>query len=187
MRRFLSIAATMIVALCVSACDGWLDVETPENKISYLTEDVNFTAESVIFKRYEGIYANYPEHANYFMELHGPKRDDGTMDAMILDLLVPKDNISPVGEYAVGYAGKYVALSHFEVYDPMTGFQYYGGCYYGLARDGYIGDYYGFLTEGKVTISELEGNYYVTVDAKSEEYNVYVHYQGPLELTESEE
>lgn len=181
MKRFLSVAAALIVALGVSSCEGWLDVENYQEPVSTLTKDVNFVAESVICKRFDNIYLNYRDYDNFSIELTS-KDNNGEKEVMILDLLLPDGTASPEGEYQVGYAGKYIALSKFDLIDPATGFQYWGGSYYGVAKDGYIGDYYGFLTEGKVSVSTLEGQYYITVDAKSEAHNVYVYYHGPLDI-----
>ena len=41
-------AMVVMMALGLSACEGWLDVEEMEQPISTLTENVNFTAEKVL-------------------------------------------------------------------------------------------------------------------------------------------
>lgn len=171
----------LMMALSVSACDEWLDVEDMEQPISTLTQDVNFTAEKVICKRFDNIYADFHRQDNFFLEMTAT-REDGQQDVMILDLLLPDGKATPEGEYKVGYAGNYIALSKMDLYDPGSGMMYMGGSYYGTAKEGYITDYYGFLTEGKVIISSLEGEYFVTVDAMSEEHKIYVYYHGPLEI-----
>lgn len=183
MKRVLSILAAVIVALGFSACDGLLDVENYEPKFSTLTEDANFTPESAMCKIFEGIYADYPKHTNLMFELVGPEVD-GENEVMILDLLLPEVSTTYSGEYKVGFSGDHIALPQINLMDPSTGMIYQGGCYYGVAKNGLVGDYYGFLTEGKVIISQLEDDYFITVDAKSVEHNIYVHYQGPVEFIE---
>ena len=175
-------AMVVMMALGLSACEGWLDVEEMEQPISTLTENVNFTAEKVLCKRYDNIYADYYRYDNFFLELTTTPNEDGEQQVMILDLLLPDGTATPEGEYQVGYVGNYIALSRLELFDPGSGMLYMGGSYYGTAREGFVTDYYGFLTEGKVIISSLDGEYYVTVDAKSKEHKVYVYYHGPMEI-----
>lgn len=177
-----AVAVVMIAGL--SACDSLLDVENYEQEISTLTENVNFKADEAICKRFEDIYINYPNYANYFFELTGPKDENGEQEVMVLDLMLPKLKLSPEGEYKVGYSGDYIALSKFDVVDSVSGMFYTGGCCYGKAKNGIISDYYGYLTEGRVLISSVDGEYYVTVEAKSEEHNIWVQYIGPLEIIE---
>lgn len=181
MKRVWMKIATIVVALSTIACDGLLDMDDPEQDVSTLTEDVNFVAESVICKRFDNVYADFYRYDNYFFEMVGEDKN-GVKDVMILDLLVPDGTSSPVGEYKVGFVGNYIALAKLDLFDPNTGMLYYGGCYYGRADGGVVNEYYGFLTEGKVTISSLEDEYFITVDAKSEEHNVYVYYHGPLNV-----
>ncbi len=183
-KRVLAFLASAVVMLGLGACDGLLDVENYEQKISTLTENVHFKADAAICKRFDNIYVNYPKHTNYFFELTGPKDENGEQEVMILDLMLPNVKIGPEGEYKVGYTGDYIALSKFDVVDSASGMFYTGGCCYGKAKNGIISDYYGYLTEGRVLISSLDGEYYVTVEAKSEEHNIWVQYIGPLEIIE---
>lgn len=185
MKRVMSILAAMIVAVGLSACDGLLDVEKYEPKFSTLTEDVNFTPESALGKTFDSIYADYPKHTNLFFELVGPEVD-GENEVMILDLLMPNNKVDYSGEYKVGFSGDYIALPQINLLNPANGMTYQGGCYYGIAKNGIVNDYYGFLTEGKVIISQLDDTYYITVDGKSVEHNIYVHYQGPVEIVKGE-
>lgn len=182
-RVFLYVALVATLSLSMTACDSFLEVEQPEDKVSYLTKDVNFAATSIICKHFTELYMQYPYHENYFIELLGDEVD-GVRDVMILDLLVPEDNPVLEAEYKVGYDGKFVALSKYDVFDPTTGFQYMGGCYYGRAVDGYIRDYYGFLTEGTVRITSLDGVYHIDVNAMSLEHEIKVQYSGPLTVIE---
>lgn len=175
-----AVVATMFVA---TGCDSWFDVDMPEDKVSYLEEDVYFVATSVICKHFTNVYAQYPDHENYFIELLG-EDNGGVRDVMILDLLVPAKNPILEHEYLVGYKGEFIALSKYDVYDPYTGIQYMGGCYYARAKDGLISDYYGFLTEGSVLIYTIEDKYHISVNAKSLDHNVKVSYSGPLTVVE---
>lgn len=183
-KRVMMILASALMVVGLGACDDFLNVENYEQEISTLTENVNFKADKAICKRFEDIYANYPKHTNYFFELTGPKDEKGEQDVMILDLMLPEIKVGLEGEYKVGYTGDYIALSKFDVIDSASGMMYTGGCCYGKAKNGYISDYYGYLTEGRVLISSVDGNYYVTVEAKSEEHTVWVQYIGPLEIIE---
>lgn len=182
-RVFLYVALVATLALSMTACDSFLDVEQPEEKVSYLTQDVNFTATSIICKHFTELYMQYPHCENYYIEMVGDEVE-GVREVMILDLLVPEDNPVLEAEFKVGYDGKFVALSKYDVFDPVTGFQYMGGCYYGKAVDGYIRDYYGFLTEGTVRISSLDGVYNIDVNAKSLDHEIKVLYSGPLTVIE---
>lgn len=192
MKRILNFAIAIVAALSFSACDSWLDVDEPEDIVSSLTKSVNFTAKNVVCKHFEAIYADYPTHDSFIFELTsdlvGARRD-----AIILDLLVPKGTEDFVGEYTVGYEGDYIALSKFNIYDPTTGIHYTAGSYYGMALNGYITDYYGFLTEGVVTITrtneetaEAANIYTIEVDAKSLAHTVKMTYTGPIEVLISE-
>lgn len=187
-RFFIMVASALLMVGGFSSCDWLLDVEQYEQEISTLEESVNFVADDAICKYFTAVYANYPNHNNFFFELTGPANEKGEQEVMILDLLLPKSKVEegvdplPVGKYKVGYAGDYIALSKFDAMDTSTGMMFMGGCYYGVAKNGVISDYYGFLTEGEVEISVLDGIYHITVDAKSEEYDVWVYYSGALEI-----
>lgn len=182
MKKMKMVVASVLLTLGLASCDGLLDVENYEPNFSTLTEDVNFTAESVVCKKFDSIYADYPKHTNLFLELAGPEKE-GIKEVMILDLLLPELKASYDGEYKVGFSGDYIALPQINLLDPSNGMTYQGGCYYATAKNDILNsDYYGFLTEGKVIISSLEDTYYVTVEAKSEEHNIWVHYSGPMEV-----
>ena len=186
MKRLMIIFATLAVALTMGGCDVWLDVEQEQVPISNLTKDVDFVATNIICKRYNSIYAAYPNCDNFSIQLTSDEVE-GEREVVILDLLVPKGTEKPDAEYIVGYGGegiKYVALSKYDVYDIHTGVQYMGGSYYGVAKNGSIDDYYGFFTEGRVQIYAIEGTYHIIVDAKSEDRTVKMTYSGPLPITE---
>ena len=64
-----------------------------------------------------------------------------------------------------------------------TGVYYSSGSYYGEAENNYLTDYYGFLTAGKVTITQPEaGTYHVVVDAKSVFTTVKMTYTGAIDI-----
>lgn len=178
------VAVAAVVTLGLTSCESWLDYnETEEPQISYLTRDAEFEAKSVIAKHFTGgIYSDGKNHENFFLEFVGANRS-GVQDVLILDLLAPEGHTDLAGEYTVGYAGDFVALSMYTVLDQTTGIYYTGGSYYGEAKNNYITDYYGFLTEGKVTITLLEeGVYNVVVDAKSELPTIKMTYTGAIEF-----
>lgn len=172
-------ACAMLLGL--DGCNEWLGEEEFEQEISFLTRDVDFVATSVNAKKYSGIYANYKSSENFFFQFLGDERENGVRDVMHLDLIAPAGTVDPVGTYTVGYSGDYVALSRYDVVDQTSGMFYTGGSYYGEARGGYMSDYYGFLTEGKVVISRTaEGIYTVEVDAKSALPTVKMTYAGAI-------
>lgn len=174
----------LALAVAMSSCDGLLESDPTDNNITLLTQNVDFEAHSATCKHFPGANINYPERENYVIELLG--KDGGSIrDAMILDLLTPKGQTTPVGRFVVGKASDYMALSRYDVIDGATGMSYMGGSYYGRAVEGYIKDYYGFLTEGEVNICALpEGGYSVVVDAKSSDYTIKVRYEGVMEIIE---
>lgn len=187
MKRILSILATLVATLTMVSCDEWLSIDDqPQDVISTLSKDVDFEATNVICKHFEKIYGNYPNHDCFIFELTSDE-NNYQRDALILNLLVPHGTQTFVGEYAVGYDGDYIALSRFNIYDANSGVEYLTGSFYGRAIHGYIGDYYGFLTEGKVTITpeSEEGEYSIDVDAKSLERTVRTRYTGKVEIATS--
>ncbi|MBO5662207.1 MAG: hypothetical protein J6R93_07040 [Tidjanibacter sp.] len=180
-RMIYGVVVAMVMALNVG-CDLLLDVDNYEQPLSTLTADVNFTAsEQPVIRQFDVLYPDFRNHQSFVVELIGPEVD-GKRDAVVLDLLAPKTTLSIEGEYTVGFTGDYIALPRLDLINNATGMMQYGGSYYGKAMDGVIGDYYGFLTEGKVMVSSLDGEYFITVDAKSEEHNIWAYYHGPVEI-----
>ena len=183
-----SLIAMFLVALaCVaSGCDSWLEPDPTDNNITLITQNVDFEAQSATCKRFSGALINFPERENFVIELLG--KEGSVRDAMILDLLTPKGAELPVGKFPVGQADEYMALSRYDIMDSATGLFYMGGSYYGRVTDGFIKDYYGFLTEGEVniTLSE-EGIYTIVVDAKSSNYTIKVRYEGEMTIIRPEE
>ena len=181
------IAMFLVTLACVaSGCDSWLDPDPTDNNITLITQNVDFEAQSATCKRFSGALINFPERENFVIELLG--KEGSVRDAMILDLLAPKGAELPVGKFPVGQAGEYMALSRYDIMDSATGLFYMGGSYYGRVTDGFIKDYYGFLTEGEVniTLSE-EGIYTIVVDAKSSNYTIKVRYEGEMTIIRPEE
>lgn len=173
-----------LVALLTVGCDWLLEVNPADNNISRLTQDVEFTATSAACQHFTGVYADYPNRENFHIELLGDPQGDAR-DAMILDLLTPEGQTTPVGVFTVGTEGECIALSRYDVVDENTGIIYNGGCFYGRAIGGYIKDYFGFLTEGEVRITcSEEGVYDIEVTAKSGTYSVSVVYNGVFTANE---
>lgn len=184
MKKMIYGAVIAFVALLNVGCD-FLNVEEYNQPISTITENVNFTATEAIVKQFDRLYINYSQHQSYVVELLGPE-ENGERQAMILDLLLPNTLDGMEGEYTVGYSGTFIALGRVEVVNGATGMMSYGGCYYGKAKGGYISDEYAFLTEGKVTVSSLDGEYFITVDAKSEENSIWAYFNGPVEIIDGD-
>lgn len=182
MKKVFGFLTAIMLLTSMTACSEWLEEPEVEVEISRLDRDAEFVATNVICKRFEGVYASYPKGVNYFFELTN-EAVDGLQQVMILDLVAPEGSTSFDGEYIVGYEGKYIALSRFDVFDPNTGLQYMGGTYYATAKNGFITDYYGFLTEGKVLIYTIEGVTHIVVDGKSLDRTVKVKYEGEVEVT----
>ena len=106
---------------------------------------------------------------------------------MILDLLAPSGTTTPVGTFTVGYSGNYIALSRYDVKDEISGLFYTGGCFYGEARDNFMTNYFGFLTEGEVVITLTEeGEYRVEVDAKSVVPTIKMTYTGEITFKQAD-
>lgn len=174
--RLMLLVALMGVA---SGCDGLLESDPAENNITNISQDVDFEAKSATYKHFSGENSYYPQRENFVIELLGS--EGSVRDAMILDLLTPKGQTTPVGRYIVGSKGDYLALPKYDVLDSTTGLLYMGGSYYGRAVGGYIKDYFGFLTEGEVNICALaDGGYSVVVDGKSGNYTIKVRYEGEI-------
>lgn len=177
-------AAAVLATAMLTSCEGWLEYEETNTQISYLTKDVEFVAESASATHLKGVYASYNSCENFFLELVGTLRD-GVQDVILLDLLAPANTPLPTGTFNVGYEGDFIALSRYDVMDQATGTLYTGGCYYGEARNNYLTDYYGFLTEGEVRISlDEEGEYHIEVDAKSVTHTVKMTYEGAMNIVD---
>ena len=185
MRKSLRVVLLVALMGSTSGCDRLLETDPAENNITHLTQNVDFDAKSALCKHFAGEESMFPERENYVIELLGS--EGSVRDAMILDLLAPKGHTTPVGIYTVGSKGDYLALPKYDLVDGTTGIIYMGGSYYGRAVDGYIKDYFGFLTEGSVTIEAMEeGGYSVVVDAKSSDYTIDVHYEGEMTFVQPE-
>lgn len=177
----LLVAILVVVGLC--SCDSWLTSEETHTQLSYLTRDVDFVATSVTANHLttSGADGTQPKE-HFFLEFVGDNRS-GVRDVLALDLLAPQGATTPAGEYVVGYEGEYVALSKYDVVDQTTGVFYTSGSFYAEAKNNFLTDYYGFLTEGTVTITQLEdGTYNVAVDAKSVLPTIKMTYTGKIEL-----
>lgn len=180
----LLVALLIMVGLC--GCNKWLSENEPQQEVSVLTEDVEFVAQSVTAHRNSGIYAEYKGMENFFFEFVGEQRG-GVCDVMILDLLAPSGTTTPVGTFTVGYSGNYIALSRYDVKDEISGLFYTGGCFYGEARDNFMTNYFGFLTEGEVVITLTEeGEYRVEVDAKSVVPTIKMTYTGEITFKQAD-
>lgn len=183
-RLWVAMTIAVSVALGMTSCESLLGGEENEVGLSYLVEDVEFEAVSVTVKRFSGAYSNFQACDNFTFEFVGVDRS-GIKDVLTLDLLAPEGTTDPSGEYIVGYSGDFVALSRYDVVDPSTNAAYSGGSFYAEARGGYISNYYGFLTEGRITISKVsENEYRVVVNTKSMEHSVKMTYTGGWTLIE---
>lgn len=168
-----------MTGLC--SCDSWLDGEENETPLSNLAKDVDFVATSVVAQRFTGVYADYKTKDNYFLEFASDDRS-GVRDVLVLELLTPVGQSSLVGEYTVGYEGERIVLSKYDVVDQTTGIFYTSGSFYAEAKNNFLTDYYGYLTEGTVTITLLEDDIYnVVVDAKSVLPTIRMTYTGKIE------
>lgn len=179
--------ATLIATMLLGGCDSLLDAGDDYNDTTRITENVDFVAVSATCAHYPAGSREYTDRENYTIELLGNK--SGSMrDAMILDLINPKGTPSPVGTYEVANIGSFLALPRYNVTDTTTGQTFFGGSFYGRAVDGYIGDYFAFLTSGTVIIAHNpESNTYtITVDARSGDYTIRVAFEGPMTITKVE-
>lgn len=183
-RLWVAMTIAAVAALGMTSCESLLGGEGGEVGLSYLEKDVDFEAVSVTAKRFSGIASTFQNYDNFTFEFVGADRS-GVKDVLTLDLLAPKGTTDPAGEYVVGYGGDFVALSRYDVLDPTTNISYSGGSFYAEAMGGHISNYYGFLTEGRITISrEGENEYRVVVNAKSMEHSVQMTYAGDWRLVE---
>lgn len=179
--------ATLVASMLLGGCDGLLDAGDDYNDTTRITENVDFVAVSATCNYYPAGSREYTDRENYTIELLGNKTGS-MMDAMTLDLINPKGTTSPIGTYEVGNIGSYLALPRYNVTDLATGQTYFGGSFYGRAVDGYIQDYYAFLTSGTVTIAHNDATdtYTITVDARSGNYTIRVAFEGPMTITKVE-
>ncbi len=185
--RKIALFATLLTTIFIGGCDSLLEEEESDNNITNITENVDFVAVSATCAHYPAGSREYTDRENYTIELLGT--EVGSMrDAMILDLINPKGTPSPVGTYEVANIGSFLALPRYDVTDLATGQTFYGGSFYGRAVDGYIGDYFAFLTSGTVIIAHNpESNTYtITVDARSGDYTIRVAFEGPMTITKVE-
>lgn len=177
--------ATLVATILLGGCNSLLDAGDDYNDITCITENVDFVAISATCTHYPAGSREYTDRENFSIELLG-KEKGSTRDAMILDLIAPEGTPSPVGTYEVGNIGPFLALPRYNVTDLATGQTHFGGSFYGRAVEGYIQDYYAFLTSGTVTIAKENDNYVITVDAHSGAYTIRVAYEGPMTITKSE-
>lgn len=178
----------LVVCLLLGGCDSWLEMNNEENNITRITENVDFVAVGATCNHYPAGSGEFADRENYTIELLG--KEVGTLtDAMILDLIAPKGVTSPVGTYQVGNIGSYLALPRYDVTNVSTGQVYYGGSFYGRAVEGYIQDYFAFLTSGVVTIAHdpASNAYTITVDARSGDYTIKVSYVGVMTIGKAAE
>lgn len=187
-RALQRLCVALFASLGLSSCESWLlGEEESNNQLSYLTTDVEFVATTLTARHLTGSVFNGVAKENFFLEFVGDERE-GVKDVLILDLLAPKGTQSVAGEYAVGYEGDYIALSRYDLVDQKTGNIYTGGSFYAEAKGNYLTEYFGYLTGGKVTISQLEeGIYQVVVDALSVERTVKMTYTGKIEFVTPKE
>ncbi len=175
--------AMLAGALLFGGCDWLLDVGEEEDPLTRISADVEFVATSATYKHFPAGSQEFTEGENFSIELLG-NVEGMERDAMILDLVAPKDTALPVGIFKVDLIGDYLALPRYEVRDEHYQPIYSGGSFYGRAVSGTIKDYFAFLTGGSVIISHNPENntYAISVDALSGKYSIKVTYNGTMTL-----
>lgn len=181
-KRVVRLFALLFATVGLWSCDSLLGEEESGSGLSSLTKDAEFVATSAVAQHHPDSSVNNELRENFLLEFVGAEQA-GVCDVLILDLLAPDGAESLVGEYVVGYEGDFVALSRYDSKDPNTGLLYSGGSLYAEAKNGYLTDYFGYLTKGTITIQQLEdGTYNVAVDAKSVYHTIKMTYTGKIEL-----
>ena len=175
--------ALLATSLLLGGCDWLLDVGEEEDPLTRITADVEFVATSATYKHFPAGSREFTDGENFTIELLGEVAGI-ERDAMILDLVAPKDTALPVGTFKVDLIGDYLAMPRYEVRDEHYQPLYSGGSFYGRAVSGTIKDYFAFLTGGSVTISHNPETdiYSISVDAVSGKYAIKVTYNGTMTL-----
>ncbi|MBO7301046.1 MAG: hypothetical protein J6U53_06580 [Tidjanibacter sp.] len=175
--------AMLTASLLLGGCDWLLDVGEEEDPLTRITADVDFVATSATYKYFPAGSQAFTDGENFTIEMLGDA-DGIKRDAMILDLVAPKDTALPVGTFKVDLIGDYLAMPRYEVRDENYQTLYSGGSFYGKAVSGSIRDYFAFLTGGSVTIAHdpESDTYSISVDANSGEYSIKVTYNGKMTL-----